>query len=117
MPPTGYPYGPHGVIGGGGGNGTNIFPTNPPSPVGGGGAGICIILVVRCAGSVSVFHFEVGDNPWMTLAHSWPTNPKCDAIVCGGDDTPGSNCLADEVIVPPKPTSTWWVCQGRQIVA
>ena len=72
------------------------FPTTPPSAVGGGGAGPCNILVVKCPGFVGVFHFTVGDSPSGTLGmFSWPSG--CSAIICGGDDTGQSNCLGDGV--------------------
>jgi hypothetical protein len=46
---------------------------------------------------VAVFHFSQQDDPAATLgAMTWPMN--CKAIVCGGNDTRDSNCLADKVI-------------------
>jgi hypothetical protein len=61
--------------------------------------------VVKGGGSVSVFHFSLGappDSPNATL--SWfPWQQKgCSAIICGGDDSPDSNCLADDVIAAAK---------------
>jgi RHS repeat-associated protein len=71
------------------------FPTNPPSAVGGGGAGPCNLLVVKCSDFVAVFHFTVGDSPSGTLGmFSWPSG--CSAIICGGDDSGQSNCLGDK---------------------
>ncbi len=87
---------PHGPPGGG--NHTSPYPGNPPAPIGGGGADPCIILVVKCAGFVSVFHFYAGlDSPGRTLRNfSWP--PGCSALVCGGNRNPQSRCAADEVV-------------------
>ena len=76
--------------------GISAFPTTPPFAVGGGGAGPCNILVVKCPDFVGVFHFTVGDSPSGTLGmFSWPSG--CSAIICGGDDTAQSNCLGDAV--------------------
>ena len=85
-------------------NQTFSYPANPPGPVGGGGAGPCIILVVKCPGSVTVFHFTPGDDAERTLAEfSWPAG--CRALVCGGttsssdpDTDTQSRCLADDVV-------------------
>jgi RHS repeat-associated protein len=72
------------------------FPTTPPSAVGGGGAGPCHLLVVKCPDFAAVFHFTVGDSPSGTLGRfTWPSG--CSAIMCGGDDSGQSNCLGDEV--------------------
>jgi hypothetical protein len=74
------------------------FPNSTSGPIGGGGALPCIILVVKGpnAGFVAVFHFEVGNTPSATLGQfSWPAG--CEAIICGGDNTGQSNCLADDV--------------------
>jgi RHS repeat-associated protein len=72
------------------------FPTTPPSAVGGGGAGPCNLLVVKCPGFVAVFHFTVGDSPCTTLGRfTWPSG--CSSIICGGDDSGQSNCLGDGV--------------------
>lgn len=71
--------------------------TKPPSAVGGSGAATCHVLVVKCQGSVSVFHFSVGDDPDATLEQfNWPSD--CEAIMCGGNDEPQSNCLGDDVV-------------------
>ena len=81
----------------GGHNETYPFPATPARPIGGGGAGPCIILVVKCPGSIRVFHFSVGDSPLATLRRfAW--DKGCAAIICGGDDEGQSNCLADDVI-------------------
>jgi hypothetical protein len=57
---------------------------------------------VKCpGGTVSVFHFTNGDNPGASLSkYSWPAG--CDAIMCGGNDEPQSNCLADDVLASAK---------------
>jgi len=73
------------------------FPATPPAPIGGGGSETCVILIIKGPGYVAVFHFAVGDNPWATLdKFSFP--PHADAIVCGGNNTDQSNCLADDVL-------------------
>jgi len=81
----------------GGSYGIYSFPKTPPAAVGGGGAGPCHILVVKCPGFVAVFHFSVGDSPSRTLSkYSFPSG--CSSIICGGDDSGQSNCLGDDVI-------------------
>jgi len=77
-------------------NSTYPFPAVPPAPLGGGGAGPCIIVVIKCANSVTVFHFNCTDNATATLSQ-W-TFTGCRAMVCGGSDEGQSNCLADYVI-------------------
>jgi RHS repeat-associated protein len=73
-----------------------IFPYPSPTNVGGGGAAPCHVLVVKCADTITVFHFKPGDNPSSTLAaYSWS---GCSAIMCGGDGTDVSNCLGDDVL-------------------
>jgi hypothetical protein len=87
----------------GGGYAIYPFPTTPAGAVGGGGAQTCIVLVIRCKGIVAVYHFSVGDEPGYTLSrYSWPKQPPCDAIICGGDNSDQSNCLADDVIEAAK---------------
>ena len=82
-------------------NMTYAFTATQTAPLGGDGAWGCIIAVVRCPatgpGTVTVFHFTGGDSPDCTLNRfTWP--PGCSAIVCGGDDSGQSNCLADAVV-------------------
>ena len=83
-------------------NKTYPYPSTPPGPIGGGGAGTCILLVVKCQGSVSVFHFTAGDAPGATFDQtSWPSG--CNAIICGGDGREEqSNCLGDDVMASVK---------------
>lgn len=72
-------------------------PSSSPVPLGGGGALPCIVVVIKCEDSVSVYHFTPGDDPSATLGgNSWPSG--CSAMVCGGNDEFQSNCLADEAI-------------------
>jgi hypothetical protein len=67
--------------------------------VGTGGCLGCIAVIIKCPSGAAVFHFTAGDNPFATLMkYNWPSSPKCEAIVCGGDDTKESNCLADTVL-------------------
>ena len=81
----------------GGYNQTRPFPSDDGLPIGGGGAAPCIILIVKCPAVVKVFHFSVGDSPTATLQRfGW--DPHCQAVICGGDDSGQSNCLADDVI-------------------
>ncbi len=97
---TTIPYpGPAGVTGPGwgGSNETYGFPATPPGPIGSGGASGCIILVVKCGGTVRVFHFTGGDSPSDTLdGFAWAKG--CQAIICGGDNTPQSNYGGDDVM-------------------
>jgi hypothetical protein len=82
---------------------------SPPSKlgdlVGGGGALTCSVLVVKGIANgtpfVAVFHFTAGDSPGPTLQKfKWPKG--CNAIMCGGNETPQSNCLADDVLAAAK---------------
>jgi len=89
-----------------GGNYKIYGSSSPPVAVGGGGSATCILLVVKVAATpplVAVFHFSLGGNgsghdaPYTTLEQfSWPNGST--AIVAGGDNSPQSNTLADEVI-------------------
>lgn len=89
-----FPQGPAG------GNHTFYTPPFGNAMVGGGGSTPCIIVVIKCPNGISVFHFSPGapgDYPGQTLRrYTWPTG--CHAIVCGGDDSRQSNCLADDAI-------------------
>ena len=77
-------YGPVGPGGGG------------PGPIGAGGCGPCVAIVIKCPGGIAVYHFTGGDDAYNELRNQdWS---GCDAIVCGGNDSPESNCLADEVL-------------------
>jgi len=80
----------------GGHNSTYPFPAVPPKPLGGGGSETCIIVVIKCPSSVTVFHLTTLNNAPATL-NQWAFN-DCRAMVCGGNDEGDSNCLADETI-------------------
>jgi hypothetical protein len=74
--------------------------------VGTGGCAGCIALIVKCKSGVAVYHFTAGDEPGDSLGlalgggtYDWSA---CTAIVCGGDDTRESNCLADYVLRAAK---------------
>jgi hypothetical protein len=85
----------------GGHNQIYPFPTNPPSAVGTGGCEACIALIVKCPSFVAVYHFTPGDAPLGTLGqYSWPSG--CEAIICGGNSDPQSNCLGDDVMGAAK---------------
>jgi len=86
----------------GAGTGQNIIYGPPTANVGTAGAAPCVALIVNCPGSgVAVFHFTAGDDPAGTLGSmTWPAG--CKAIVCGGDNSRDSNCLADYVIDAAK---------------
>jgi hypothetical protein len=71
--------------------------------MGTGGCGPCIALIVKCKKGVAVFHFTAGDAPCCSLGVGWDGKPildwlDCTGIICGGDDSRESNCLADEVV-------------------
>jgi RHS repeat-associated protein len=85
----------------GGENTTYPFPPNPtPQLIGTTGANPCVALIVKCANTVTVFHFEQGDLPDFSLdGIDWS---GCTAMVCGGDNSPLSNCLRDLTINAAK---------------
>jgi hypothetical protein len=73
-----------------------------PGSMGTGGCQGCIAVIIKCSTGVAVYHFTGGDDAACTLGvvfglrlTSWS---GCKAIVCGGDDSRDSNCLADEVL-------------------
>jgi RHS repeat-associated protein len=69
------------------------FPSG--TAAGSGGAGPCIVIVIKCANFVTVFHFYATDNVSATLsAHSFI---GCDAIMCGGNNQAWSICAANAV--------------------
>lgn len=87
-----------------GGGSHNWYGLPSTTPIGTGGCGPCIALIIKCPGGAAVFHFTAGDDPRGSLGFTaaGPTiswwDQGCTAIICGGDDSSGSNCLADEVI-------------------
>ena len=69
-------------------------PLLPGQLIGAGGCHTCIGVVISCPQGNSVHHFrEGGSLSW--AGQNWY---GCHAIVCGGDDSRGSNCLADAVL-------------------
>lgn len=86
-----------GIVPVGASGGTHVF-YGPPDPKGGrigtGGCQGCVAVIIKCDDGVAVFHFTAGDYPQATLGHYAWGSKKCRAIICGGDDTHGSNCLA-----------------------
>src|SRR5262249_41581331 len=84
------------------GGSNNYYGLPYPGLVGAGGCGPCIGVSIKCPNGIAVFHFTIGDNPALSLG-LWAESPtldwsKCTAIVCGGDDSWLSNCLADEAL-------------------
>jgi hypothetical protein len=71
-----------------------------PLPIDGGqvfgGAQPCAMVVVKCPGFVTVYHFGVLDAGTDMSRRPWPEG--CHAIMCGGDDTPQSNCIAGSIL-------------------
>jgi len=91
-PPTTLPVPPGGPPGG---SSTHYPPGT--APIGAGGCGPCVAIVIKCPTGIAVYHFYTNDDPYNTLTSStWP--PGCQAIVCGGDDKRFSNCAADSVL-------------------
>jgi RHS repeat-associated protein len=87
-----YPIGP------GGGSNTHYPPIAPGGPpIGAGGCATCIGLVIKCPGGIAVYHFASGDDAINQFrGQNWT---GCTAIVCGGDDSKESHCLADHVLI------------------
>ena len=61
-------------------------------PIGTGGCGTCICLILKCKNGVAVYHFQAGDDPCFTLGFSFLYGnyidwSGCEAIICGGDDS------------------------------
>jgi RHS repeat-associated protein len=81
--------------------GPGTVKTLPPpvkgSTVTSGGALPCAIAIISCPNFVTTYHFSPGaDTGGDISGYFWPSG--CRAIVCGGDNTGESNCLADAVI-------------------
>jgi hypothetical protein len=68
--------------------------------MGSGGAGPCVILVVKCDDFVFAHHYTVGQKP--PIFKNYSGHPNCRAFVCGaGSDDPsyrGSRCLRKSII-------------------
>lgn len=77
-------------------NTTSPYPSKPPVRIGVGGANPCVGVVIKCANTVTVFHFTQGDDPWGSIdGRDWT---GCEAMVCGGSGEHWSNCQADAAL-------------------
>ena len=62
------------------------------------GCGPCIGVIIKCNSGFAVYHFTPGDDPSGSLSGLMWVLDGCTAMVCGGEDTFESNCLASYVL-------------------
>jgi RHS repeat-associated protein len=75
-----------------------FFPLGGKGLIGTGGCAGCIAVIIKCDSGLAVYHFTAGDDPEGSLGEFMWVLDHCHAIVCGGDNSRDSNCLASYVI-------------------
>ena len=78
---------------GSGVNQTYPFPSIPPGLIGVGGANPCVGVVIKCADTVTVYHFKQGDDPYGSIGGRNWSNCQADAAI-GAVEKAGINIVA-----------------------